>query len=251
MYMFVVQHWRILLILLGTLALVASVAWFIYRRDYRLLQKMYKVKLPFLCHVTLVREPDKIIWGKRRHRFLKKDGGKDKRYSFNIKWSYPTVIVINRFKCVIWNLDKARAVMRVLEPYMELPLEKIQFLGRIQGDPVEFFNRSNVVFIRWCAKLFSFYGYRCELSGYKGCNAMCFMGGKVYAMHCELRYPDNHVDISDFNRLPPISEGVQWIFITNSSFSDLALKYAFRHGILCMDGACLDRTFKYEKPMFL
>lgn len=235
-------------ILIGII--VAVFVWTNYRKDYRALQKKYRVKLPFICHVGRADEKDKVYWGARRWLHVRQDGQRDKRYGFNIKWWFPTKIYIGGYLCKIWSIEKARETMRKLEPQMDLPLEQILFLGKIQGDPIQFFSRSNKVFIRWCGKLFAFYGYRCTLWT-APMHVLAFNKKHQYTLHCELRKPDNPVSPQDIYKLVEAGPNTKWVFITTGEFSELAIQYSIRYNVLLMDRKCLDYTFLYKRPMFL
>lgn len=228
---------------------VCGLAWWRFRTDYRTFQRQYAIKLPFLCHVTLARHKDAVYWGTTRYRFITKQGKRDNRRAMNFRWIYPTKIYIRYFYLRIWKLSEARAVFRYLEPYMDLNLDDIPFYGQIDGDLFEYFRGERVLFIRYCLKLLSFYGWWVELSGYTGCHGMAKLGNKLYAIHCVLR--QTPLVINDLIRLPKIADGAQWVVITSNKVSNGAREYAKEKRILLMDRECIRRTFVHEEPQFL
>lgn len=228
---------------------VCTFAWWRFRIDYHIFQRKYAIKLPFLCHVTYARHKDAVYWGTTRYRFITKQGKKDRRRSMNFRWVYPTKIYIQHFYLKIWRLEEARAVFRYLEPYMDLALDDLPFYGQIDGDLYVYFRGQQILFIRYCLKLLSFYGWWVELSGYEGCHGMAKLGNKLYAIHCILRRTP--VVINDLMHLPKIVDGAQWIVITSYKVSNGAREYAREKRILLMDRECIRKTFVYEEPQFL
>lgn len=231
------------------IASIALYAWWRWRADYRRFQKMYNIKLPFLCVVTLTDEKDKILRGTKRRRFITKRGGRDHRYSMNFKITYPTIIVVNKFKLKIWDLLRANKIFTYLEPYMDLPLDSIPFKGPIEGDPMQFFNNSQTVFIRYCGKLMCFYGWECALTGRADCHIVARYGKQLYAVHCILRR--NPVVLNDLIRVSKYRYNMDWIVMTNSKFSNGAKEFGFKNKILMVDGDGLRRTMLHEELMFL
>lgn len=230
--------------------IITVFVWTIYRKDYRKFQKKYRIKLPFLCHVGREKHPDDVLWGYRRYLHVRKDGHKDRRYGFNVKWWFPTKIYIGDYLCKIWSINDAHRIVAKLEPKMDLPLEKVQFLGKIEGDPIDFFGRSNRIFIRWCGKLFMFYGYKCILWT-KPRHILASNSKAQYILHCELRDESNPVSPKDIHALLQADPDTKWVFITTGVFSELAVQYSIRYKVLLMDRTCLDHTFLYGRPMFL
>lgn len=228
---------------------VLLIAWWDWRGWYRLFQQRFQVKLPFICTVTYSKEKDKVIWGNRRYRFITKEGRKDHRHALNVKWTYPTTLVLQRYKVKIWNIDEARRVFHVVSPYLDIPLRCFTFEGKVDGDLLKYFNGSTVLFVRYCLKLLEFYGWTVELSGYTGCNGIAKNGTHMYAIHCVLR--ETPMVLNDLVRLPPVAPGLQWIVIGNGKVSSGAREYAKEHKILLMDRECIRRTFVYEEPQFL
>lgn len=229
--------------------IVLLVAWWDWRAWYRLFQKRFMVKLPFICTVTYCKERDKIIWGNTRYRFITKEGRKDRRRALNVKWVYPTTLILRKYKVKMWNINEARRVFRVVSPYMDIPLKYLTFEGKVEGDLFEHFEGSIVLFVRYCLKLLEFYGWTVELSGYEGCNGVARNGNNMYAIHCVLR--QSPMVLNDLVRLPPVAPGLQWIVIGNGKVSSGAREYAREHRILLMDKECIRRTFVYEEPQFL
>lgn len=220
-----------------------------YRRDYHRLEDMYKVKLPFLCHVTLADEPDKIIWGYRRYRFIRQDGGKDRRRALNIKITYPTVIVVNQFKVYILNLKEGKRVFRRLQDYMYLPLGDIPGWGDIRKDLWRFFRGRRVRFVRHIAHLFDRYGWQTELLYEKDWDMLIQRNGYYYAVYCVFK--EGIAYTPDVQRIPRLSEGVTPVVATNNGFSNGALEYAKAHGILLMGKKQIDMSFDCDCIIFV
>lgn len=245
--MFNIPDWVYTLI--WVIASSTAILWTYWRYDYRRFQKYYKIKLPFICTVTLTKKPDKIIWGNTRYRFITKDGKKDNRYGWNFKYPYPTIIIVCRFQVKIWSLKEARRVFRDIEPCMDLNLAEVPFQGPIEGDLYSYFNGNHVLFVRYCLKLLAFYGWQVELCGYGKQNGLARNGQKMYAIHCVFR--ESPIVINDLSRLPKTAVDVQWIIIGNGKASNEARKFSCQHNILIMDRECIRKTFVYEEPRFL
>lgn len=223
--------------------------WWDWRWEYRRFQRVFRVSLPFICTVKLVREKDSVLWGYKRYRFVRRDGQKDKRYSWNFYLTYPTVITTHRFQVKIWNIQKAKELFRTIEEYIDLPLADLPFYGKIEGDMYEFFHGSEVLFARYVAKLINFYGWEVHLVMKDGCVAIIKSGLQVYALHTV--FQQKPVVLNNILRLPKTDESIRWIVATNYKFSNGAIEYAFANKILLMDGECIRQCFLHEEPTFL
>lgn len=235
-------------VIAGVIVCILLYLWWDWRRDYRSFQRMYRVKLPFRCVVTLTRKEDQILYGAKRYMHVRQDGTRDNRYAWNFKITYPTVIIINHFHIKIWNLKRANEVFLQVEEYMHLSLDKTPFRV-IEGDPVKFFRGSQILFERYCGKLLSFYGWKCVLCYTDGCQLMATYDKNLYSIRCILRR--DPVVLNDLVKLGRLETGTRWIVITNSKFSNGAYEYAMKNKILMMDGECMRRTLVYEEAKFL
>lgn len=239
-------------VIVGAIILfIGILLWWRWRWWYRSFQRRFLVKLPFIAIVVYNKdkEKDKILWGVTRYRFIRKDGRKDNRHSMNIRWPYPTTLILRNYKVKIWNLDEARRVFREVSVYMDMPLKYFTFEGQIDEDLFKHFKGSNVLFVRYCLKLFEFYGWEVEVSGYSGCNGIARNGTEMYAIHCVLR--QSPMVLNDVVALPSVAKGLQWIVIGNGKVSNGARAYAREHNIYLMDKECIRKTFVYEEPQFL
>lgn len=235
----------IYLILSLVLVVTLLAAWWVWRYDYRRFQKMYRVKLPFLCIVTLTKEKDKIIRGNKRYRFIRKDGHRDRRRAMNFKWTYPTIIVVNKFKLKVYDLKKSNELFLYLEPYMDLSLDDCPYWGQIEGDLYKYFGGNQILFQRYCGKLLQFYGWRCEIikDGYR--HLMALHENKMWNVCCLLkREPVYQQDIQNLLNLKLQD---RWLVITNTKYSNGAVELAFANGVSLMDGKCIDSTFLHER----
>lgn len=237
------------LIPVAILSTALFVVYWRWRLDYRNFQKMYKIKLPLLCTVKLTKEPDKILRGNRRYRYITQKGRRDMRRAWNFKLTYPTKIVVNHFEIRIWNLTQGDKLFLLIEPYMKLKLADIPFRGPIEGDSVEFFQGSQTMFQRWVGKLFNFYGWSCELT-FSGNNSLVATdNGIIYPIYTKLT--KGKIGEGELMNLPKVGSGMRMICVTNSKFTSAAFKYACDHNILLMDSDCLRRCFLYEQIMFM
>lgn len=232
------------------IAILVVWRWWEFRYDYRRFQKMYNVKLPFLCTVTLTNERDKILRGVKRHRHIRKDGRKDKRFGFNMKWTYPTTIVVNHFKVKIWNLAKANDLFLYMEPEMNLPLDECPYWGKIDGDMWKFFGGNQLLFQRYIGKLMQYNKMPCNWVGDKTWQLAAMKWDNIWYVHCELK--KEPVYVRDIQRvLQGTNVDGRKIFVTNTEFSNGARELAFKNGIALIDKECIRKTFLYEEVMML
>lgn len=237
------------IIIVVILLIVATILW-ILTIDRRRFVKMYKTELPVISWVTLTSEPDKIIKGYTRYRFITSAGKKDLRYALNFKIIYPTVIVLNRYKIRIWHKEKANAFYNNIYHYMDLPLNYFGYQGEVEGDFMDFFRRSQRRFVIYCASLFNFIGYKTVLTKKKMVPIVIVENsGKMYAFHVAL--VERQIVLNDMARFDRAQDGGQRVFITSSSFTSGARGYAIAHNIYMMDLDCLRRTKLYEDLKFL
>ena len=235
----------IYLVISCTLLGFLVIAWWVWRYDYRRFQKMYNIKLPFFCTVSLTKEKDKIIRGNKRHRFIRKDGQKDRRRALNYKWIYPTVIVVNKFKLKIYDLKRANDIFLYLEPHMDLSLDDCPYWGQIEGDLYKYFGGDQILFRRYCGKLLQFYGWRCEIIKDKYRHLMAIHDNRMWNVCCLLKREP--VYQQEIQNLLNLKRDEKWLVITNAKYSNGAIELAFANGISLMDGKCIDRTFLYER----
>lgn len=236
-------------IVAGVILVVLAVSYWIWRTEYRRFQKMYRVKLPFLCTVTLTKDKDNIKYGTSRYRFVTQSGKKDKRHGFNFKLYFPTVVTINHFKVQMWNHLRANEIFLQLEPIMQLPLDKCPFRGEIKGDPIKFFRRSQVMFKRYCGKLLEFYGWKCVICYEGALDLSGYDGKKVWAIRCLLS--ETPIVLNDVIKLNRKDVDMPWLIMTNSVFSNGAKEYAWKQGWSLMDLSSLQRTILHEEVLFL
>lgn len=231
------------------LGIILFIVYWRWRLDYRNFQKMYRIKLPFLCTVKLTKENDKMLRGNKRYRYITQKGRRDMRRSWNFKLTYPTKIVVNHFEIKIWNLRQGDKLFTMVEPYMRLKLADIMFKGPIEGDPIEFFQRSQIIFQRWVGKLFSFYGWNCELAYGGPASLVASKDGIIYPIYTKLT--KDKIGQGELMNLPKVGSGMRLICVTNSKYTSAAFQYACDHNILLMDSDCLRKCFVYEYIMFM
>lgn len=227
--------------------------WLYLRRDYRFFKKIYpRVKVPRVCWITFGKKLDwdYVYWGKTRHRFIRKDGKRDLRYSMNFRVCYPTKIGCRGFTIWIWNIEKARAFYREVSIYMVIKIDDILFKGEIVGDIYKFFNYNIVEYVRWCAKLFSWCGYQVVMSDPNtNIDAIMQYKNKLYYLHCF--FQREPVVRGELEKLPEIPKGATWVLPATPGFSKQARKLTVEKNWLCMDEDCLRTSLKYEYPQFM
>ena len=231
------------------LLVILVVIWWNVRRDYLWFQKLYGVKLPHLAHVTLIDAPDQVWWGRKRWRFVRKDGGKDRRCALNVKIIYPTVIIINKFKVYILDLNYARHLYLYLQDFMILPLSDCTFCGDVRKDLWRYFRGIKIRFVRHIAKLFFRYGWYAELCYDGEYDIYLQREGRHYVVFCIFK-PDK-VCLSDISRLPRVADMVYPVVATNGYFTNGAREYAKANNILLMDKPHIDMSFDCDCIVFI
>ena len=237
-------------VILVTISILGLLFLFVVTTDRRRFQRTYKVKLPLLSWVTLTSEPDKIVRGHTRNRFITSKGKKDLRHSLNFKVVYPTVIVLNKYKVKIWRKQKANKLYDDIQHYMDIPLSNFAFPGDVVGHYMDFFKHSQRRFVLYCATLFNFIGYRTTLTKKKTVPIIIVRAnGDMYAFHVAL--VKRKIVLNDMIQFDNAQKGGIRVFITSTSFTTGARGYAISHGIYMMDLDCLRRSKLYEDLKFL
>lgn len=222
-------------------------------RDKREFQRDYDIRLPLLCTVELRRSPykeyDRVFWGKTRHRRLRKDGRKDRRYSYNIRWMYPTTIHMQYYRVKIWRIEQAREVVAALDPFLRLQLSEVVFKGKPEGNIYKHIGEYKIEFVRYIAKLLMFYGWNVGYGKGDCRDLLTFHDGKAWTVHCFWSY--DKFKMEDFRRLPHPGSSRYWIIVSLAGFEERAKQAIFKSGGRCMDEKCVRESFLYEEVRFM
>lgn len=238
-------------ILLGVslVVLIVGVWWHRFREDFREFQEIYHIRLPFWVHVTWTREHDQVRWGRKRYRFIRADGGKDRRRALNIKMIYPTVLIVNTFKMYIIDINYARQLFYRMQDYMHIPLADCTFEGDIRGDLYRHFRGRRIRFVRHVGKIFFRYGWYGEITYDEKWDLLIQREGRTYAVFCV--FTPKVVGAMLLSKIPKLVDVVYRVVVTNTTFTNGAIEYAKANNILLMDKRHMNLTFDVNFIVFV